>query len=210
MATGELNGFHYRYEPGNSKRTLLLLHGTGGDENDLIPVGPMVDESAHLLSPRGQVTENGYARFFKRFGEGFFDVEDLKNRADGLAGFVAASMTEFDLDASNVVALGFSNGANIGAGLLLGHPDVLSSAILLRPMVPYEPEPLPDLGGIPVFIGAGRADPIVPAAETERLAELLTKAGAGVRLSWAPGGHSLTRQEIEEARSWLQSTVPTT
>ncbi len=187
--------------------TLLLLHGTGGDENDLLPLGRMLDERAALLSPRGKVLEHGMPRFFKRLAEGVFDHEDLIKRTHELAGFVEQAVSEYDLDPEGVFAAGFSNGANIAASLLLLHPDLLAGAILLRAMVPLEPETPPDLSGTPVYLAAGRSDTMVPPENTERLAELLREAGAEVTLDWQPGGHGIGRAEIEAARKWLAGTV---
>ena len=185
--------------------TLLLLHGTGGDENDLLPLGKMLDPSASLLSPRGKVLENGMLRFFRRLAEGVLDVPDLIVQAQSLAEFVAEAAAEYGFDPARVVAAGFSNGANIAGGLLLLHPGVLRAAVLLHPMVPLVPDTLPDLAGTPVFIGAGRQDPLVAEVETARLAALLRSAGAEVSVSWQPGGHALTREEAAAARSWLEA-----
>ena len=204
MTENEIADFTYRFEPGaRGARTLLLLHGTGADENDLLPLGRALDPGANLLSPRGKVLENGMPRFFRRLAEGVFDVDDLKTRTDELAGFLGEAVPRFDLDAANLVAVGFSNGANIAASTLLRHPKVLRAAVLLRPMVPYEPEELPDLGDVPVFIGAGRSDPLIDPSETERLATILEEAGAEVELSWVPGGHQLDPREVESARGWI-------
>ena len=202
--TEELSGFTFRYEPGAGERTLLLLHGTGADENDLLPLGRALDPNANLLSPRGRVSENGMPRFFRRLAEGVFDVEDLKGRTDELVGFVDEAATRFSFDASKIVAVGFSNGANIAGSVLLRHPATLSSAVLLRPMVPYEPDDEVDLRGKPIFIGAGRSDPLIDPSQTERLAAMLREAGAEVELRWAPGGHQLDPREVEAARLWIE------
>ena len=202
--TEEVSGFTVRYEPGTGERTLLLLHGTGADENDLLPLGRALDPNAGLLSPRGRVSENGMPRFFRRLAEGVFDVQDLKTRTDELVGFVEEAATRFAFDAANVVAVGFSNGANIAGSALLRHPATLSAAVLLRPMVPYEPEGDVDLRGKPIFIGAGRSDPLIDPSQTGRLAALLQEAGAEVELRWAPGGHQLDPREVEAARAWIE------
>jgi len=183
--------------------TLLLLHGTGGDERDLVPLGRMLAPGAALLSPRGPVDENGMPRFFRRLREGVFDVDDLNARAGELADFVGRAAGRYGFDPRRVAAVGFSNGANIAVGLLLAHPGLLRAAVLLSPMLPYEPGPSPDLAGIPVFVGAGRADPIAPADQVERLAELLRAAGADVHVHWEPGGHAIARAELDAAREWL-------
>jgi phospholipase/carboxylesterase len=205
----ELSGFAHRFIPTETPNapTLLLLHGTGGDENDLLPVGRMLDKQAALLSPRGKVLEHGMSRFFRRLAEGVFDHEDLVNRTHELAEFVERAASEYGLYPESTFAVGFSNGANIAASLLLLHPDLLAGAILLRAMVPFEPETLPDLSGKPVYLASGRADQIVPAENTERLAQLLREAGAEVVLDWQPGGHGIGRAEIEGARDWLTDTI---
>lgn len=200
-------GYHHRFVPapgsGATPRTLLLLHGTGGDENDLLPLGPMIDPAAALLSPRGNVLENGMPRFFRRIREGVFDEQDVARRAQELATFVAEARTAYDL--GPVTAVGFSNGANIAATMLLLIPAALDCAVLLSPMVPLEPAAPIDLSGVPVFIGAGRADPIAPPDQVERLAALLERAGAPVEMHWHPGGHTLHPMEIRAAREWLGS-----
>jgi predicted esterase len=210
--TNEPLSFAHRFVPAEKPDapTLLLLHGTGGDENDLLPLGRMLDEQAALLSPRGKVLENGMPRFFRRLAMGVFDQEDLVNRTHELAEFVTASASEYGFDPGRVFAVGFSNGANIAASLLLLHPDLLAGAVLLRAMAPFEPEMSPDLSGTPVYLAAGRSDQMVPPESTERLAELLKAAGAEVTLDWQPGGHGIGRTEIEAARSWLKDVVART
>lgn len=183
--------------------TLLLLHGTGGNEEDLIPLGDELLPGAALLSPRGQVLERGMPRFFRRLREGVFDQEDLARRTEDLAQFVTAAGEAYRFDPGRLIAVGFSNGANIASSLLLRRPGLLQGAVLLSPMVPFEPEHSPDLLGTAVFIGAGRADPISPAPEVERLAEILQRAGAEVTLHWHSGGHELTPGEVSAARAWL-------
>ncbi len=198
--------FKYRFIPADAEGlpTLLLLHGTGGNENDLIDLGRFLAPGAALLSPRGKVLENGMPRFFRRFEQGVFDLEDLRHRTEELAGFVAAAAQAFGLDPSKVAAVGYSNGANIAASLLLLRPRVLAAAILFHAMVPLVPEPLPDLRVKPVFLTAGRQDSMIPPSETERLASLLESAGASLTVAWQPGGHSLSRGEMEAAREWLR------
>ena len=202
--------FEHRFVPGRdeSAPTLLLLHGTGGDENDLIPLGRELGPRANLLSPRGKVLEHGMPRFFRRLAEGVFDEEDLRFRTRELAEFVEQAAGRYGFDPGNLFAVGFSNGANIAASLLLLRPGLLSGAILFRPMVPFEPEELPDLSGLPVHIGAGERDQIVARENTERLAELLERAGAEVSLNWRPGGHGLGMAEVREAREWLSRKMP--
>lgn len=198
-------GFEYRFEPAaGASRTLLLLHGTGADENDLIPLGRALDPDANLLSPRGKVLEHGMPRFFRRLAEGVFDVEDLKARTDELVAFVRAAAELHDLIGTQLVAVGFSNGANIAGSVLLLHPDLLRAAVLLRPMVPFEPDDEPDLTGVDVFIGAGRSDPLIDPASTQRLIQILEARGAGVEVLWNPGGHQLDPAEVPRARAWLR------
>lgn len=184
--------------------TLLLLHGTGGDEHDMIPLGGLMP-GANLLSPRGQVLENGMPRFFRRLAEGVFDIDDLKARAAGLADFVTAAAAHYAFDPSRVVAMGYSNGANIASALLLLRPGVLKGAVLFRAMVPLEPEPLPALPATRVMISNGEVDPIVSREETERLARLLQRAGANVEVHWQPAGHQLMPGDFSVAKAWLQS-----
>ncbi len=189
--------------------TLLLLHGTGGDEGDLLPLGRALLPGAALLSPRGRVLEQGMSRFFRRLTEGVFDQDDLRRRTDELATFVDAAAARYAFDRAGVVAVGFSNGANIAASLLLRHAGALRGATLFSPMLPFEPEALPDLGGASVFVGAGTRDPIAPLAQAERLAALLESAGAAVTLYREPGGgHGLTQREVEAARRWLAGLLP--
>lgn len=197
-------GFIHRFVPApGTTRTLLLLHGTGANEDDLLGLGARLDPSANLLSPRGKVLENGMPRFFQRLAMGVFDLEDLRLRTAELADFVAAASNTYGFDPRHVTAVGYSNGANIAASLLLLRPDVLQGAVLLRPMVPLIPEKAPELLGVDVFLSAGRLDPIVRPEETERLADLLQQYGASVTLQWSPQGHELTQSEIEQARHWL-------
>jgi phospholipase/carboxylesterase/glyoxalase family protein len=181
----------------------LLLHGTGGDEDDLLPVGRELLPGAGILSPRGRVLERGAPRFFRRLAEGVFDQEDLARRTDELAEFVEAATRTYNLERDGVVAVGFSNGANIAASVLLRRPGLLRGAVLFSPMVPFEPETLPRLDGTAVFIGAGRSDPIAPPLQAERLAALFREAGADVTLHWDAGGHTLTRGELAAAREWM-------
>jgi len=198
--------FIHRWIPAPSSTgadTLLLLHGTGGDENDLLPLGKMLVPNANLLSPRGKISENGMPRFFRRLAEGVFDIPDLIARTHELAGFVQAASNAYGFDAGRVVAAGFSNGANIAASLLLLRPGVLEAAILFHAMVPLVLETPPDLTATRVFLGAGRQDSMAPPDETERLAALLREAGADVTVHWQPGGHGLIREEALAAAEWL-------
>ena len=195
--------FIHAFVPGSSSRTLLLLHGTGGNERDLIPLGRELDPNAALLSPRGKVLENGMPRFFRRLAEGVFDLEDLKHRANELADFVAAAAQHYGFASDNVVAVGYSNGANIAAGMLLLRPEILRAAILFRAMVPVVPENLPNLSSVRVWIAAGTKDPIIPMSETNALADLLRRAGADITIRYFQAGHELTSQDLEAAKDWL-------
>ncbi len=199
--------FIHEFVPGTSNRTLLLLHGTGGNERDLIPLGRELDPSAALLSPRGKVLENGMPRFFGRLAEGVFDLEDLKNRTNELADFVAAAAQHYQFAGDKVVAVGYSNGANIAASMLLLRPEMLRGAVLFRVMVPLIPESLPDLSSVLVWIGAGSEDAIIPTSETQRLVELLRSAGADVTLRFFSAGHGLTSSDVETATHWLDEST---
>ena len=203
-------GFVHRFDPAKEPGapTLLLLHGTGGDENDLLPLGRMLDKRAALISPRGKVLENGMPRFFRRLSMGVFDEEDLVNRTHELASFVEEAASEYGLDPKRLFAVGFSNGANIAASLLLLHPELLAGAVLLRAMTPFELETLPDLSGTPVYLAAGRSDQMIPPESTKRLAALLREAEAEVTLDWQPGGHGIGHAEVEAARAWLAGVIP--
>jgi phospholipase/carboxylesterase len=199
-------GFTHRFIPAKdsaTKETLLVLHGTGGDENDLIPIGQAIAPGAAILSPRGNVLENGAPRFFRRLAEGVFDPAEVRSRGDELARFIRAAITKYSLDPSRIFALGFSNGANIASTVMLLEPDLLQGAILFRPMLVFEPERDPDLSGSSIFISAGRTDPIVPTENVERLAELFESYGCEVNLKWQLAGHNLTRSEVHEASEWL-------
>ena len=207
--SGDALGFVHRYIPPSDEgevaggTTLLLLHGTGGDEADLLPLGRALLPGAGMLSPRGNVLERGAPRFFRRLAEGVFDQEDLARRTSELARFISAAAKVYELSLDGIVAVGFSNGANIAASLLLRAPGVLRGAVLLSPMLPFEPDTLLDLHGTAVFIGAGRTDTIAPPDQTERLADVLRRAGADVTLHWTPGGHGITKEEVDAARQWI-------
>lgn len=207
---GFVHVFKPAQHPGAS--TLLLLHGTGGDEHDMLSLGGLAPGAA-LLSPRGKVLENGMPRFFRRLSEGVFDVEDLTLQAGELADFVAAAAAHYRFDPSRVIAMGFSNGANIASAMMLLRPGVLKGGILFRAMVPFEPSPGTQpparqeslLAGTRVLISNGRIDPIVSPEETERLARLLQREGADVEVHWQPAGHQLMPSDFAVAKTWLQS-----
>lgn len=183
---------------------LLLLHGTGGTETDLLPLVEMVSPGSSVLSVRGNVLENGMPRFFRRLAEGIFDEEDLIFRTKELNDFLDIAAGKYDFDRENVVALGYSNGANIAASLMFHFEGALKGAILHHPMVPRRGMTLPSLSDVPIFIAAGKNDPICPAQETGELLQLLQQAGATVDIHWENHGHQLTRSEVEAASSWFQ------
>jgi len=199
----QVSSFTHRFIPGTAPRApLLLLHGTGGGENDLLPLGGALAPGRALLSPRGQVLENGMPRFFRRLSEGVFDAVDVVKRAHDLADFVKAARAEYGL--GSAVAMGFSNGANIAAALLLLRPEALAGAVLIRAMVPLADPPKSDLGGKPVLILSGSADPIVPIENARRLADMLRIANATVRHETLPAGHGMTQGDLAIAGQWLQ------
>jgi phospholipase/carboxylesterase len=202
-------GFTHRFIPsggGNDKAalTLLLLHGTGGNEDDLLPLGRELDLNAGLISPRGKILEAGrIPRFFRRLAEGIFDIEDLKFRTHELAGFVEKASRVYGFDAHKVIAVGYSNGANIAASMLLLTPQTLSGAILFRAMVPLVPDNVPDLSDKHIFMSSGLRDPIATRQEAEKLSGLLKQAGAVVDLQWQNSGHELIQDDIQAAKQWL-------
>jgi phospholipase/carboxylesterase len=202
-------GFVHKFIPSEGSKdqnslTLLLLHGTGGGETDLIPIARMLEiTNASILSPRGKVMENGMPRYFRRLAEGIFDIEDLKFRTNELAEFVQNASKTYALNLNRIVAIGYSNGANIAASVLLLRPEILSNAILFRPMIPLVPNTLPNLSSKRILISAGLHDPIVASYQTTDLFDLLEKVGAKVSIQWQNSGHELTQRDIVAARKWL-------
>jgi phospholipase/carboxylesterase len=201
--TTELSHLH-RFLPATEpgRRPILLLHGTGGNEDDLLPFGRMIAPGAALLSPRGKVLEGGMPRFFRRLAEGVFDEDDVRRRARDLAAFVDEARETYGLAAP--VAVGFSNGANVAAAVLQLRPEVLAGAALLRAMVPLADPPAADLAGKPVLILSGDSDPIVPADNAARLAAVLGAAGAVVEHRILPAGHGLSQADVAITKAWLQ------
>jgi phospholipase/carboxylesterase len=204
MKTNQTLSYIYRFIPGDApaKPPLLLLHGTGGDENDLLPLGEMIAPGASLLSPRGNVLEGGMPRFFRRLAEGVFDEDDVRRRANELADFVTDARAAFGLAAP--IALGFSNGANIAAAMLLLRPEALAGAALIRAMVPLAKPPSVDLAGKPILILSGASDPIIPAANASRLATMLQTAGAAVQHRTVPTGHGLSQADVALTKAWFE------
>ena len=200
--------FIHRFEPATvpGRAPLLLLHGTGGDESDLLPLGLAVAPGAGLLSPRGRTLEAGMPRFFRRLAEGVFDEDDLTRRTHELADFVEQARAEYGLSAP--IALGFSNGANIAAAMLLLRPEVLSGAVLLRAMSPFEKPPAVALAAKPVLIVSGSFDPIIPEENAARLSETLSRAGASVEHRSLPTGHGLSQADLGLVRDWLAQRLP--
>jgi phospholipase/carboxylesterase len=195
--------FVHRYIPGPSRDTVLALHGTGGNEDDLVPLARELAPSANLLSPRGRVLEQGMPRFFRRLAMGVFDEEDLVGRARDLANFVVDAAKTYAFDATRVFALGYSNGANVAAAVLLLHPSTLAGAALLRPVLPLEPPSPPVLTGKPVLIAAGTHDPYSDRGRVEALVDRLKQGGADVEVHWARRGHELGPDELEKTRRWF-------
>lgn len=198
-------GFIHKFVPAEKPNspTLLLLHGTGGDEQNLLPVGRELWPGAALLGVRGQVLENGIPRFFRRFAEGVFDIEDLRYRTDELAQFIDAASERYGFRREKLIVIGYSNGANIGASLILLHPHYLAAAVFFRAMMPFTPELIRNFSHLSVFLSAGRLDPIVSSSQVEELAALLESGGADVTVSWGQGGHELGEDDVRAAKTWL-------
>jgi predicted esterase len=193
--------------PGPNSVTLLLLHGTGGDERDLLPLGRELSPGAALLGVRGKVLENGMPRFFRRVAEGVFDLEDLKARTNELAQFIDASAAHYQFNKRHLIAVGYSNGANIAASLIFLHPHYLRAAVLFRAMVPFVPELIRNFSELSIFLAAGMSDPIVPSEQTAELTNILKSGGADVSTFWHRGGHELGDDDVAAARTWLSKTT---
>lgn len=197
-------GLVHLLEPGSDGWTLLLLHATGGDERQLMGLGRTLGPTAARLSPRGTVMENGVTRrWFRRFGPTDLDLDDMRARGDDLAAFVREAAATHGLDPDRILAVGYSNGANVAVDLLLRHPRLLRGAVLLRPLLPYRPETTPDLGGRDVLVAAGAADPWAPEGVTAELAEVLRAGGAAVTVRRYPAGHEITAEDVADATRWV-------
>ncbi|MBM3530808.1 MAG: alpha/beta hydrolase [Alphaproteobacteria bacterium] len=201
-------GFIHRFEPGREPAPvpLLLLHGTGGDENDLIPLAARIAPTSALLSPRGKVSEHGMARYFRRFADGSWDRADFEARTAEVLDFLKRARAAYALP--KPMALGYSNGANVAWSMLLKDPGALAGAILMRAMLPFDPRPIPDLRGVPVLLLAGAHDELIPPERAGLLAALLGEAGADVTYEVLPLGHGLGEQDLRLAASWLASRKP--
>jgi phospholipase/carboxylesterase len=205
-----INSFHDKeYDNNGSKKlTLVLLHGTGGNEEDLLFLGKEIESHASILSPRGKVLENGMPRFFRRLSEGVFDIEDLKIKTHELADFIQKCSLHYKFDLSQTIAVGFSNGANIATSMLFLRPEVIQGAILFRAMVPFIPDSLPNLLNKKILLSAGLQDPIVSRNETENLYRLFQKTNAITTLKWQPSSHNLIQEDILVAKSWISNNFP--
>jgi len=199
--------FIHNFVPGKLSSTVLVLHGQGGDENDLLPIARALAPGAAFLSPRGKAVEAGMARFFARVSPDVFDETEVRTRTAELAEWVGAAAAEYKLDASKIFALGFSNGASIAASTMLLHPGVLAGALLLRPRTIVEPSPLPDLKSAPVLVLSGQKDEKMPQGAGEHLARLLGRAGAAVEMAMVDAGHDLTPQDFAAGKSWLSGVL---
>jgi phospholipase/carboxylesterase len=200
-----MQSFRHLYRSGTraSPISLLLLHGTGGDEHDMAPLADVIAPGATLISPRGQVSENGAPRFFRRFAEGVLDIEDWRERSQTLANFVASICAEQGISPNILFAVGYSNGANIAQGLLLLRPEVLGGAVLFRPTFITDDVPVKDLTGRPVLLLGGSHDPITPPEELPRIAQQLQKRGASVTVRTVQASHGLVQDDVTIAQRWL-------
>jgi predicted esterase len=203
-------GFVHKFvpSPGGSDLTLLLLHGTGGNESDLLQLGREIAPKAALLSPRGRVLEDGMPRFFKRSSEGVFDLNDLAEQTHALAKFIDDASQQYKFKRDKVVAVGYSNGANIAASLLILHPNALAGAVLFRPMVPFTPGTMPKLAGKPILVLAGSRDRMVSGKETLELTDIFDRSRADVTLRWAEATHAMAVEELIATREWLGQRFP--
>ena len=195
------------FKQGTNEKTFVLLHGTGGTEHDLLGLAKEIDANANVLSVRGNVLENGMPRFFRRIADGVFDMEDLRFRTQELYDFIGEAATTYNFDRQQVIAIGYSNGANIAAALMYYIEDSLQGAILHHPMVPDNEATLPNLNGVKVWIGAGQNDMMCPPSESTNLQSMLEQAGASVHVDWFNYGHQLTMQEVQAAKAWYEQLL---
>jgi phospholipase/carboxylesterase len=209
MSEGLLRRPHV-WQPGSSTPPLLLLHGTGGDERDLLVLRQHLAPDAPVLSPRGAVSEQGMARFFRRLREGVFDEDDLRLRADELAAFLTAAEQKYDVTAGSWLAVGFSNGANMASALLLRHPESLAGAVLLAAMVPFAADEPRDhaLAGKRVLIVNGDSDPMATPEQTSRLTEQLRRRDADVELLSFSGGHTIDAGQLPHIKKFIDAGPP--
>lgn len=199
-----IDSFVHIFKKGNGKTTFCLLHGTGGDENDLVPIARSIDPHAGVIGIRGNVSENGMNRFFRRHAEGVFDQEDIILQSGNMMAFLQKAAAHYEFTLQHTTFLGYSNGANIATSVLFLHPQIVQSAILLRPMLTLVPDIAPDLSGHKIFIAAGLHDGLVPVEHTNKLADLYRTYGAVVELAWLNAAHGLTREDIEKAKIWYK------
>ncbi|SHE34183.1 phospholipase/carboxylesterase [Seinonella peptonophila] len=197
----------HTYIKGSSPHTIILLHGTGGDENDLLSIGSILNPNSTLLGIRGNVLENGMSRYFKRVAEGIFDEQDLVFRTKELKEFIDVAIEKYQLDRQKIVIVGYSNGANIAASMIFHYGAIFQGAILYHPMVPIRGKMIPQLAGMPVLIGAGKNDPICSITETEELAKLLKEAGAELTVHWENHGHQLSEPEVHFSIKWYNCYI---
>jgi len=201
--------FKHKYIPSsnpNNRNTVLLLHGTGGNEESLVPIVDMILTEAAILSPRGQILENGMPRFFRRIAEGVFDLKDLELRTRELATFIEESSRNYGLESNKIIAVGYSNGANIASSVMLTYPGLISKAALFHPMIPFVPKNSPDLSNTGILITAGTNDPIVSREETLELNKMFQDYGADVEIFWHDSGHNLVREELDKTKNFLSES----
>lgn len=204
MTGEEASGFLFHWEPGVATGpVLVMLHGTGGSEHDLVPLGQRLLPGAPILSPRGRVLERGMPRFFRRLAEGVFDHDNVRDEADALATWIGSFVTTADLAPRPRVAVGYSNGANIAAAMLLRHQDLFQGAVLLRPMVPLPEHYRGESSSSRVLVIAGQRDPIAPVAQAEELAKRLEESGSRVDLVVVPASHELSADDLRLAQQFL-------
>ena len=195
--------FIHKYIPGTIPATILAMHGTGGDENDLLGVARAVFPGAAVLSPRGKTNEHGAYRFFPRLAPGVFDEEEIAIRTQELAEWLGWAAKEYGFDQTKLYALGYSNGANMAIATMLLYPGSIAGGVMLRPMPVIRPDPMPDLAGAPILIAAGEADPMVPVKSAHALAAMMAEAGAAVDFAVMESGHDLTPEDFSGAKRWF-------